>query len=96
MTAQSTLDAGSGKSLTKLVRVTNLSGVALKLDLGIEGEDVFSVDSGSLSLGAGDSAEVRVTLDLPRSAATGDHSAILTISSGETKLAHSVLYVYVK
>jgi subtilisin family serine protease len=88
--------SGSGKSLTKLVRVTNLSSGALELDLGIAGETVFSVDSGSLSLGAGDSAEVRVTLDLPKRAALGDHSGSLTISSGGTELAHSVLYVFVK
>ena len=95
-TSFGSVPSGSGKSRTKLVRVTNLSEVALELDLGIEGETVFSVDPSSVSLDVGASAEVRVTLDLPKGATAGDHSGILTISSGGTELAHSVLYVFVK
>ena len=88
--------AGSGKSLTKLVRVTNLTDDPLELRLSIVGDTVFSVDPGPVTVEGGKYVDVQVTVALPKGAAAGDHSGILTISSSGTELAHSVLYAFVK
>lgn len=88
--------SGSGRSLEKVVRVTNISDAALELSLDVEGESIFTVAPASLSLAKGQSADVTVSLTLPKGATTGGHSAVLVISDGGDRLAHSVLYAYVK
>jgi minor extracellular serine protease Vpr len=93
--------SGSGQTRTAEVTVTALgSGGTFDVTVGAGADGTaFSVAPSSITLAAGDSAVVTVTLTADKGAAAGDHSALLTLTpsgseSGEA--AHAVVYTFVK
>jgi minor extracellular serine protease Vpr len=98
-TSFGSVPSGSGQTRTATVTLTNLSGSSATFDLAVgagSGGVSFSVDTSSVTLAAGASATVTVTMSADQGAAKGDHSALLTVTSGGTQVAHSVLYTFVK
>ncbi len=95
------IPSGAGQTKTVAVRLTNLSGAAASWTLAISGTTgtgvTFSVTPGSvISLAAGDSATVNVTMAAAKSAGFGGHQAWLTVSNGGTEIAHAAVYALVK
>ena len=91
--------SGSGQTRTASVTLTNLSGSSKTFALGV-GSQVgagvtFSLSQSGLTLGAGASGSVVVTMTSAKGAA-GDVQAWLTVGSGGTQVAHSALYVFLK
>jgi subtilisin family serine protease len=94
------IPAGAGQTQTVAVRLTNVSGGSATWSLGIAdttGSGVaFSVGSTSVTLAAGASATVNVTMSAAKAAGRGDHQAWLTVKSGATLVAHAAVYTFVK
>ena len=92
--------SGSGQSLTRSITLTNISGGAQTYDLAVtepQGAGAgFSVAPGSVTLAAGASAEVTVTMSAQRGAAGGGKQAVLQISSGGTVVANAMLFTLIK
>jgi subtilisin family serine protease len=92
--------SGSGSAVTAWVTITNLTGSSHTWSLAVtdvQGSGVsFSVGAASVTLAAGESATVAVTMSAPKGTPAGDHQALLSVSGGGVQLAHSVLYVLVK
>jgi minor extracellular serine protease Vpr len=91
--------SGSGKAWTYDVTLTNLTDsthtYAIAVDAG-DGGVAFSTNTGSITLDAGASGTVTITMDADKGAAFGDHQATLTLSVGDTEVAHAVVYVFIK
>jgi minor extracellular serine protease Vpr len=93
--------SGSGQTRTQSVVISNLTGAPVTWTLGIAdtvGAGVtFAVSPASVSLAAGASTTVTVTMTAAKGAARGDHQAMLTVSSpAGSLLAHAVVYAFVK
>jgi minor extracellular serine protease Vpr len=92
--------AGSGQALRSQVVLSNLSAASLTLTLQVvdaAGSGVsFSVPSAAITLAAGESATVAVTLAAQKGAAPGDKQAVLQVSSGGQVVAHAMLYTRLK
>jgi subtilisin family serine protease len=90
--------SGSGQTRTVNVEVTNLgtpATFALSIGAGSGGVS-YSVSPASLPLGSGETGIATVTMTAVQGAAFGDHSAILSIATGGTQVAHAVAYALVK
>jgi len=92
--------SGSGVTVSRTVTITNLSGTggtfALAVD-SVTGSGVsFSVGSGSVTLAAGGSAQVTLSMSAAKDAGAGDHQAMLRVSSSGVEVAHAALYAFVK
>jgi len=90
--------SGSGQTLAFDVTLTNLSDEAT-YDLAVGAGDAsvaYSVSPSSLTLGADESGTFTVTMSAVKGAAFGDHSAVLTISSGGNEVAHAAVYTLIK
>lgn len=94
------IPSGAGQTKTIAVRLTNLSGAPVSWALAISGTIgsgvTFSVGPGPVSLAAGASTTVNVTMTATRSAGFGGHQAWLGVSSGGTEIAHAAVYTLVK
>ena len=89
--------AGSGRSDSRTVTLVGTPGATFGVTITAGGGGVaYSLDTGSVTLGAAGTATVRVTMDALKGAAFGDHTAKLTISSGSTEVAHAVVYTFIK
>jgi subtilisin family serine protease len=91
--------SGSGQSRQMGVTVTNLSGAGLTLGLAVQGAPAgvgFSVAPSTVSLDAGASALVTVTMTADRGAAAGPRQAVLGIEVGGSPVAHAALFTLVK
>jgi hypothetical protein len=91
--------SGSGQSQDFSITVTNLNGSPIDLDVAVDPGDAsvsFSVSPATLSLSAGESAQVPVTMELIKGAATGPHQAWLTFSTTSGEIAHAAVFVWVK
>ncbi len=91
--------SGAGQARSFNLTLTNLtgSGQTFGLGLGDDGAGVtFSLGTSSLTLAAGESASVEVTMAAAKGAAQGDHQAKLAISVGGAEVAHAAVYVFVK
>jgi len=92
--------SGSGQTRTQTVTITNLTGGAVTWNLAITdtvGAGVaFSVSAPSVSLAAGASATVAVTMTAAKGAALGDHQAMLRVTSSGNAVAHAAVYAFVK
>ena len=92
--------SGSGQAMQAVVTLTNVTSasqtfalsIAEAIGLGV----TFSVPSGAITLGAGESRTVTVSLVAARGAGTGHKQAVLTVSAGGRTVANSMLYVLVK
>lgn len=90
--------SGSGQTRTVDVEVRNLGApgtFTLSISAGGGGVD-FSVSPATLALGSGETGIATVTLTAERGSTGGDHSAVLSIASGGTQVAHAVAYTLVK
>jgi subtilisin family serine protease len=87
--------SGSGMSKSVALTFTNLTGSAQThaLSVGpVQGSGVsFSTSASSVTVPAGGSATVMVTMTAEKGAGAGDHSATLNVGS-----AHAVLYAFIK
>ena len=90
----------SGQTRTMPVTITNLTGSSKTWSLTVTntlGAGVsFSVAPSSITLAAGASVTVNVTMTAAKGAALGDHQASLNVMGGGSVLAHSALYAFVK
>ena len=84
----------AGWSLTKTVRVTNLSTAAKSFTVAADAP--FTVSPATLSLAPGETGAVRVTFAPPRGTPRGDVQGYLKILTGGTEVAHSVLYAFLR
>jgi minor extracellular serine protease Vpr len=91
--------SGGGRTLTKSVSVTNLSGTAATLAASVadDGADgvTFSTSGSSLTLAPGATGQITVSVSTAKGAADGPRQATLRVTSGGTEVAHSVLFVFV-
>ena len=92
--------AGSGQTLAREIVLTNTSGAAQTYSLAIvepEGSGVgFALSASTVTLAAGQSASVGVTLSAQRQAAAGNKQAVLQIGAAGRVVAHAMLYTLIK
>jgi minor extracellular serine protease Vpr len=92
--------AGSGQTRSATVTITNLTGATKTFALSVDsvtGSGVsFSVSGAPITLGGGASGTVTVWMSAAQGAGSGDHQAILRVSSGGSEVAHAALYTFVK
>lgn len=92
--------SGSGQTLKLDVTLTNTSGGAQTYSVGVvepAGSGVaFSVSAGSVTLAAGQSAAIKVTMVGQKAASAGHKQAVLQVSSGGAVIANAMLYALVK
>jgi minor extracellular serine protease Vpr len=92
------IPSGAGQTRTFTVTLTNLGGAAtfdVAVDAGSGGLS-YSVSPSDLTLAAGESATLTVTMSADKGAAFGGHSGMLTVSSNGTEVAHAVVFTFVK
>jgi hypothetical protein len=56
----------------------------------------YSVSPANVTLAAGASGSVTVTMTAVKGAAAGDHAAKLAVSVAGTEVAHAVVYTFIK
>jgi minor extracellular serine protease Vpr len=80
------------------VTLTNTTGAAQTYSLAVSGPaaGVFSVSPSSVTLAAGASGAVTVTMNSSQGAATGGKQAYLEVGAGAANVAHAALYTVVK
>jgi subtilisin family serine protease len=91
--------SGSGASNTLTMTVENLGAVTFTFGIAVAGGGTgvaYSVSPASLTLGAGQSGTVAVTMDAAKGAPAGDHNAMLSVKIGTTEVAHAVVYTFIK
>lgn len=92
--------SGSGVSRSYAETITNVGSGTATFDLAIADSSTsgvtFDVDTSSVTLAAGESATIHVTATFDKSARIGNDQARLTISSGDTVVAHAAVYAFVK
>ena len=91
--------AGSGQSRTVSVTLRNLASSAKPVALSVAGGDAgvaFTVSPAAVTIAAGGTATVSVTMTAGKGAPLGGHQAFLEISSGGNSVAHAVLFTLVK
>ena len=92
--------SGSGQSLTRSITLTNITTDSKTYTLAVvepQGAGAgFSVSPGSVTVAAGASAEVAVTMSAQRGAAGGGKQAVLQISSGGAVVANAMLFTLIK
>jgi subtilisin family serine protease len=94
------LPAGSGQTRTLQVTVSNTTNAPLTVNVAASGGGngiAFSVDGSSLTLAAGASGVLRVSVVAAKGAKLGEAQGWLTLSSSAYgELAHAALYTLVK
>ncbi len=92
--------SGSGQADTRTVLLTNTSSAAKTYTLAIteaSGNGVaFGVAPSSVTLAAGASAEVGVSMAATKGAAAGNQQAVLRIGSGGAAVAHAMVFTLIK
>ena len=91
--------SGSGQARTAQVTLRNTGSSTGTWTLGTSGGDAtvaFSVSAASVTIPAGESATVTVSMVADRGAALGGHQGYLEVTSGTTPVAHAALYTLVK
>lgn len=91
--------SGSGQTLTFDLTLTNLTGNPLVYDVAVGAGDAsvaYSVSPSSVSLGAGESGVVTVTMSAVKGAVGVNHQALLTVSVGGSQVAHAAVYTLIK
>jgi hypothetical protein len=91
--------SGSGQTRTATVTVTNMTGSSMTLGVSVGaggGGVAYSVAPTSLTIPAGGSAALTLTMVASKGAAPADHPATLRLSSGGMEIAHAVVYSFVK
>jgi hypothetical protein len=92
--------SGSGQTMKSTVTLTNVTGGSLSYGLSISGQPaadvVYSVSPSNLTLAAGASADVTVTMTSKKGAAAVGRQAYLEIATGGANVAHAALFTLVK
>jgi len=91
--------SGSGQTDSFEVTLTNLTGGAQTFGVAVGaggGGVAYSVSPSALSLGAGESGSVIVTMSADQGAVGGDHSDWLRVSAGGIEVAHAAVYTLIK
>jgi subtilisin family serine protease len=91
--------SGSGQVKTIDVTLRNLGSGTASWQLATGGGDAsvaYDVSPKSLTVGAGESATVTVTMTAGKPAAAGSHQGSLEVSAGGTPVAHAALYTLIK
>jgi subtilisin family serine protease len=88
-------------SITKTynVTLTNLTGSLVTFSLSVgssTGTGVSYSVTPNISLGAGDSGSATVTMTAIKGSSFGGHQAKLTVSSGDSEVAHAAVFTYVQ
>jgi subtilisin family serine protease len=92
--------SGSGQTRQLSVTLTNLSGGSQTYLLSISGQPasgvVFGVGQSSVTVAAGASANVTVTMSASPGASVGGKQAYLEVDAGGVNIAHAALFTWVK
>jgi len=91
--------SGSGQTSTFDLTLTNLSGSTTTFDVEVGPSDssvAYSVSPSNLTLDAGASGTVTLTMSAVKGAATGDHQDLLKVSVAGTEVAHAAVYTFIK
>lgn len=92
--------SGSGQNRSGEIVVKNLSGASATFTFAIEdpfaGGASYAVSPTTVTLAAGATTTLRVTVDVPRGFAQLDDWAWLEVSMGGTEVAHAALYTRTK
>ena len=91
--------SGSGQTSTFDLTLTNLSGSTTTFDVEVgpgDGSVAYSVSPSNLTLDAGASGTVTLTMSAVKGAATGDHQDLLKVSVAGTEVAHAAVYTFIK
>ena len=91
--------SGSGQTKTFNVTLSNLanSGAIYSLSVGAGDASVaYNVNQIAVSLGAGESTTITLTMSAAQGATAGDHQATLTVSNGANEVAHAGVYTFIK
>jgi subtilisin family serine protease len=91
--------SGSGQVKTFDVTLRNVSGSAMTLSVAVGAGDAsvaYAVSPGSVTLAAGATTVVTVTMTAGRGAAAGGHQAWLELTSGGAPVAHAAVYTLIK
>lgn len=92
------IPSNSGENRARSITLTNVSTSAQTLTLSITGGDAgitYTFSQASVTLAAGESATVNVTISLNAGVSDGAHQAFLSIGNG-SEVAHAVLFTWVK
>jgi minor extracellular serine protease Vpr len=94
------IPSGAGQTKTFPLTILNTTGSTVTWTVAIAGTTgngvSFSVGSPTITLAAGASGSVNVTMTATKAAAAGDNQAWLTVSNGATVIAHAAVYTLVK
>jgi subtilisin family serine protease len=91
--------SGSGQTLSKTVSLSSLTGAPQTLTVSLEDPaDAadFRTAATTVTVPATGTAQITVSVVLPKGAPRGDYQADLNLSSGAVEVAHSMLYVHLK
>jgi hypothetical protein len=91
--------SGSGDARSFDVTVRNLSNAPATLALSVTPGDAsvgFSLSTASLTLAAGASAPVTVTMTPVKGAVVGGHQGTLEVKSAGASVAHAAVYTLIK
>ena len=91
--------AGGGRSIALPITLTNVSGASKTYGLAVSGGASgisYSLSATSVTVAAGESATVVVSMNATPGASQGGKQAALEISSGGANIAHAALYTLVK
>jgi minor extracellular serine protease Vpr len=91
--------SGSGQTQKFNLTLNNLKLSAATYAVAVGAGDAgvaYSVSPSSITLNAGQSATVTVTMAASKRAAAGGHQATLTVSSGGGEVAHAAVYALIK
>jgi minor extracellular serine protease Vpr len=94
------IPSGSGTALQRSVVLSNISGATQTYSLAVVdasgGGVSFSVSGGAVTLAAGQSASVVVSMLAQKGAAAGPKQAVLQVSAGNNVVAHAMLFMLTK
>lgn len=95
------IPSGSGQTRSQAVVIKNVSGATATFSLAIAAWGsasgvAFGVDTSSVTLANNASATVHVIVAASKAASMGSKQAWLTVSNGDTVVAHAAVYALVK
>jgi minor extracellular serine protease Vpr len=94
------IPAGSGLTSSRSVRLTNVSGAPATFTVSVgtsSGTGVsYGVSGSPVTLAAGASATVQVTMTAAKGSSRGHHRAWLEVNSAGANVAHAAVYTFVK